>query len=257
MKKESVLKAEFKGLFNRVKGYFVKNVFADEVGDNIVPPVKFEELIASARKEEKDKLYPQIEKLKKENNEYTIKLNEALLANATSQKRIKELEESSGNSADIEKELKEVKAKLEVLVSENTNLKDKLAKAPKEEEIVNRVKSEYEIKDYIRESIASHSKEILKVFQGDVKGKTKEEVDASIKAAIDKSNEVRKEMGVDTSKKSKGGESNVNVPPARPQRVNPADKSNFENVDAEYIRNLDPRSDEYKKFRKEVLGLKK
>lgn len=256
MKNQSVLKAEFKGLFNCVRSYFVRSVFADEVESDKSPTIKYEELIANARKEEKEKLYPQIEKLKKENNEYTIKLNEALIANATSQKRIKELEESKGSSADMEKELKEVKAKLEVLESENTNLKDKLEKAPKEEEIVNRVKSEYEIKDYIRESIASHSKEILKVFQSDVKGKTKEEVDASIKAAIDKSNEVRKEMGVDTSSK-KQKDSEVITKVKRPQRVTPADKSNFENLDAEYIRNLDPKSEEYKKFRKDVLGLKK
>ena len=36
----------------------------------------------------------------------------------------------------------------------------------------------------------------------------------------------------------------------------PPDYSNFEEIDPEYVRSLDPSSEEYKEFRKKVLGYK-
>lgn len=253
MKKNCVLIAGIKSYLLKSALNFIKPVFADEPkeGDK-QPPINYEQLIAQARKEEKDKLYPQIEKLKKENSDMVTKLNDALLSCANLQKKVEELSKQSGNSAEIEEELKKAKAQVEVLETENTKLKEQVEKAPKEDEIVKRLKDEYEVKDYLRQSLAEHGKDILKVFQSDVKGNTKEEVDASIQDAIKRSEEVREEVGVKKEKDKKTEPTKVK----RPKNVTPPDYSNFEEIDPEYVRSLDPSSEEYKEFRKKVLGYK-
>lgn len=247
MKKNCVLIAGIKSYLLKSALNFIKPVFADEPNEGDKPPINYEQLIAQARKEEKDKLYPQIEKLKKENGDMVTKLNDALLSCANLQKKVEELSKKSGNSAEIEEELKKTKAQVEVLETENTKLKEQVEKAPKEDEIIKRLKDEYEVKDYLRQSLAEHEKDILKVFQSDVKGNTKEEVDASIQDAIKRSEEVRKEVGVNKSELNKA---------KRPKNVTPPDYSNFEEIDPEYVRSLDPSSEEYKEFRKKVLGYK-
>ena len=201
MKKNCVLIAGIKSYLLKSALNFIKPVFADEPKEGDKPPINYEQLIAQARKEEKDKLYPQIEKLKKENSDMVTKLNDALLSCANLQKKVEELSKKSGNSAEIEEELKKTKAQVEVLETENAKLKEQVEKAPKEDEIIKRLKDEYEVKDYLRQSLAEHEKDILKVFQSDVKGNTKEEVDASIQDAIKRSEEVRKEVGVNKSDK--------------------------------------------------------
>lgn len=251
MKKNRVLIAGIKSYLLKNALNFIKPVFADESNEGDKPPINYEQLIAQARKEEKDKLYPQIEKLKKENGDMVTKLNDALLSCANLQKKVEELSKKSGNSTEIEEELKKTKAQVEVLETENTKLKEQVEKAPKEDEIVKRLKDEYEVKDYLRQSLAEHGKDILKVFQSDVKGNTKEEVDASIQDAIKRSEEVRKEVG--GNKIDKKTEPNK---AKRPKNVTPPDYSNFEEIDPEYVRSLDPSSEEYKEFRKKVLGYK-
>ena len=258
MKNNRVLIAGIKSyLLKSAMQNFIKPVFADEVGDgDTKPPVNYEQLIANARKEEKEKLYPQIEKLKKENNDLVAKLNDALLSTASFQRKVEELSSKSGNSAELEKELKTTKAQVEVLQTENKELKEKLEKAPNEEDIVNRIKNEYEVKDYIRQSLADHAKEILKVFQSDVVGNTKEEVDSAIQDAIKKSEEVRQELGKSKSAKKEEEDDTKKKGIKRPKNVTPPDYSNFEEIDPEYVRGLDPSSEEYKEFRKKVLGFK-
>lgn len=252
MKKNCVLIAGIKSYLLKSALNFIKPVFADEPNEGDKPPINYEQLIAQARKEEKDKLYPQIEKLKKENGDMVTKLNDALLSCANLQKKVDELSSQSGNSAEIEKELKKTKAQVEVLETENTKLKEQVEKAPKEDEIVKRLKDEYEVKDYLRQSLAEHGKDILKVFQSDVKGNTKEEVDASIQDAIKRSEEVREEVGVKKEKDKKIEPTKAK----RPKSATPPDYSNFEEIDPEYVRSLDPSSEEYKEFRKKVLGYK-
>ena len=56
------------------------------------PTVNFEDLIANARKQEKDKLYPQIKKLEEEKKKLVEKNNQHLLTIGEKDARIKELE---------------------------------------------------------------------------------------------------------------------------------------------------------------------
>ena len=91
---------KFTKLFNMRNVMRTYNVFADEDpnggGTNPTPnpsqsqtaPVNFDQLIAKAREEEKNKLYPTIEKLKTENATYIQTHNEDLIAIGTKDKEI-------------------------------------------------------------------------------------------------------------------------------------------------------------------------
>ena len=257
MRKQSVLNAGLKSAIERVLKVRALNVFADE-NNNQPPQVNIEELIAMARKEEKDKLYPQIESLKSEKARITGSLNEALLKNAELTKQLDALKNESGNVAELNSTIKDLEAKVEVLTSEKDDLAEKLKNAPKAEELEAKYKTQYEVKDYLRTALAEHKDDILKTFISEVKGETKEEVDASIQKAIEKSNQVREDLGVSTKSKKKKDEGKTETPkPERPKRPTPPENyGNLEEYDPEYIRNLDPSSAEYKEFRKQVLGLK-
>lgn len=262
-------KKKMKAAWNTVRGSFLFFAHADEAdGGKVNPPaVDYEQLIAKARQEEKNKLYPEIQKLKAQNEALTQQSNENLLAKGRAEAELEALK------AQIEKgeseEVTKLKAKVEALEEENKKLKES---TPDESKIREELQKEFEVKDYMREKIAESQKEgkLLKAFSKNVTGKTKEEVDASLAEAIKASDEVRAELGrkkksddKDTSKdskndddgkeKEKGDKGNPETPPA----PNPTSfKVGEKEYTQEYIRGLDPRSDEYKKFRKEVLGLR-
>lgn len=259
MRKQSVLKAGLKRAIERALKVRALNVFADEEGNQQQKQINIEELIAIARKEEKDKLYPQIENLKSEKSRITGSLNEALLKNAELAKQLETLKSEKGNVAELNSTIKDLEAKVEVLTSEKEDLAEKLKNAPKAEELEAKYKTQYEVKDYLRTALAEHKDDILKTFISDVKGDTKEEVDASIQKAIEKSNQVREDLGVSKSKKKKDEGKQEESPKSekRPKRLAPPENyGKLEEYDPEYIRNLDPNSEEYKEFRKQVLGLK-
>lgn len=258
MRKQSVLKAGLKRAIECALKVRALNVFADEEGNQQQKQINIEELIAIARKEEKDKLYPQIENLKSEKSRITGSLNEALLKNAELTKQLETLKSEKGNVAELNSTIKDLEAKVEVLTSEKEDLAEKLKNAPKAEELEAKYKTQYEVKDYLRTALAEHKDDILKTFISDVKGDTKEEVDASIQKAIEKSNQVREDLGVNKKKKKDGGKQEESPKSEkRPKRLAPPENyGKLEEYDPEYIRNLDPNSEEYKEFRKQVLGLK-
>lgn len=258
MRKQSVLKAGLKRAIERALKVRALNVFADEDNNQQQKQINIEELIAIARKEEKDKLYPQIENLKSEKSRITGSLNEALLKNAELTKQLETLKSEKGNVAELNSTIKDLEAKVEVLTSEKEDLAEKLKNAPKAEELEAKYKTQYEVKDYLRTALAEHKDDILKTFISDVKGDTKEEVDASIQKAIEKSNQVREDLGVNKKKKKDEGKQEESPKSEkRPKRLAPPENyGKLEEYDPEYIRNLDPNSEEYKEFRKQVLGLK-
>ena len=99
-----------------------------------------------------------------------------------------------------------------------------------------------------------------------MKGGTREEVDASIKAAVEKSTKVKKDLGlidedgnpVEPKGKKKSGKE-PEEEPGKKKKTNPPvaspAKIEDEGFDPDYIRNLDPRSPEYAEFRKK-MGLR-
>lgn len=252
MQKQNGLIAEIKNILNKA---LVFKAFAEEENNT----VNYEQLIANARKEEKDKLYPQITKLKEEKDSLTSRLNEQLLANADLKAKYDKVSNSNVNVDEINKELTSAKAKLEALMEENTRLKEQVEKSPKEEDIRASIAKEYEVKDYLREQLEANKKYIISTFATNIKGSTKEEVDLAIKLAKEQSTEVRKELGIaeptednsSDNKKAKG----VQQRQPKPKNSVPPSGSSVETIDIDYVRGLDPRSPEYAEFRKK-LGLR-
>lgn len=230
---------------------------ADEGGDSGQPEVNYEALISKARQEEKDKLYPEINRLKTENALLTKQHNEALLKSGVLEQKIEKLEKEleSGNKEESTK----LQAKIDALTEENKKLKED---TPKEEDIRKSIEAEYEVKLYLKDKLAENKDLILSAFKNSVVGNTKEEVDEAIKKAIENSNETRKELGLEIpdekgkgkdkgEKKSDKGQKKNNPPAPNPA----SGGDNNDELDLEYIRNLDPSSKEYKEWRKKQ-GLK-
>ena len=243
-------------------GNLFLTAFADEAptadppkGDS--PSINYEQLIAQARKEEKDKLYPQIEKLKAQIEVLTQQSNEALLAKGAVEKEFADFKASQkkGDSEEVTK----LKAQVEALTKENEDLKKNTVS---EEELRKQFEEEYSVKLYAKDKLTENKDKILSVFAEKVTGKTKEEIDKAIEQAIASSDEIRKELGVDskkepekkeTSKKdSDSKDKKQSNPPAPNPQGGEGEKGKY---DLEYIQSLDPRSEEYAKWRKSV-GLK-
>ena len=158
--------------------------------------MNFEQLIAQARREEKEKLYPQIEKLKAQAEVLTKQVNEALLAKGAVEKELADLKESQkkGDSEEVTK----LKAQVEALKSENEDLKKNTVN---EEDLRKKLEEEYQVKLYAKDKLAENKDKILSVFAEKVVGNTKEEIDSAIEKAIASSDEIRKEIGVEIRKK--------------------------------------------------------
>src|SRR5699024_8250334 len=99
-----------------------------------------------------------------------------------------------------------------------------------EDAIREQIRAEYEVKMYAKEQLAKHNDDILPIFTEEVKGVTREEVDAAIKAAVDKSTKVKKDLGlideegnpvgVPKKKKKSGGE-DTGEEPSKKKNPNP------------------------------------
>lgn len=246
----------------------ILKAFAEGENGSNEPPMNFEALIAAARKEEKDKLYPRIEKLETENKNLTKSLNEALIDRGTAQKRVEELEEALKTAtSDKVKDLEEQ------LAQAQKELKEVKDSTPKEEDIRAKVEAEYEVKYYRDTKLRDGADDILDVFRDEVTGATKEEVDASFAKAVEKTVATKKQLGlidedgnpVEQKKKTSKTTSNTEDGKAddgkgdgkstkRPPASNPKSPDD-EGFDFDYVQSLDPASDEYKEFRKK-MGLK-
>lgn len=257
----------FKKLFNMRNVVRTFNVFADGDpagggdpagnGNPATPPVatpaggtapvNFEHLIAKAREEEKNKLYPTIEKLKGENATLVQNHNDDLIAIATKDKEIERLKAeiqtlqstADGNETEaiksLKKELRAAQTEIETLKSNTPNEAELRASIRAE------LEAEYEIKHYRETKIMEAQGKIIPEL---VSGNTKEEIDASVTASMERYNSI---VG-----------SAVPTPPVNPT-LNPANpasqplKTNAEGMKA--LLELDPTSKEYREARK-ALGLR-
>ena len=255
--KQSTELCKQKGLYRSL----LLRAFADE-GDNGgsegnggeegAPQINFETLIANARKEEKEKLYPRIKKLEDENKALVQSNNDNLVKLAGVQKELDELKANNGESQKV----KDLETQLANAQAEMKSLKES---TPNEEEIRARIEAEYEVKLYRNTKLTEGSDKILAVFADEVKGNTKEEIDASFEKAVEKTVQTKKQLGlvddegnpIDTKKKStKKEDTKSKTPPVANPSAEEDDK-----FDLEYVQNLDPRSKEYAEFRKK-MGLR-
>lgn len=237
-------------------GRLALHAFADEGdpapdGGEPTPGVNFEQMIAQARKEEKDKLYPRIKKSEDENKTLTASVNKYLLENAALKDELEKLKNNSGDSSKV----KELEDKIATLENENKTLKEN---TPNEEEIRKKIEAEFEVKMYAQEQINANKDSIISILIPEITGNTKEEIDSAINSAKEKTKTIKKDLGLDVDDeddKSKGKKTPAPQKQKKAPASNPATDGDGEEFDAEYVRNLDPRSKEYAEFRKK-MGLR-
>lgn len=250
-------------------------VYADEgegAGDNGddggegggSPSVNYEDLIAKARKEEKDKQYKTIERLKGQVATLTEQHNSDLLVVADLKKQIevankKLTEASKGDSEEVStlkttiKSLEDEKAALDKKVKEYEANKPQ-SREDIEKEVRAELEAEYEVRTYKAEKMAE-LKDVILVPEL-VGGNTKEDIDKSIEAAKARSEEIRKQLGLPApdNKGGEGGEGEKKKKRTPKSPSNPSSGGGGKEVDLDYLSTLDVRSKEYAEVRKQ-LGL--
>lgn len=213
------------------------------------PTINYEDLIAKARKEEKDKQYKKIEKLQTQVTTMTEQHNTDLLKIADLEKQLKEAQKKleTAGQGDSE-EIKTLKGEISTLTKDKEDLEKKVKdyegqkpvdREEVEKEVRAELEKEYEVKTHKTQILAEHKEDLL--VPELVFGDTVEELDKSLESALARSEEIRKQMGV-TVKKDKRTPKNPTNPPASTQQDN--------EYSLEYLASLDPASPEYKEFRR-------
>ena len=225
-------------------------------GAKTTPTINYEDLIAKARKEEKEKQYKTIEKLKGQIATLTEQHNNDLLVKADLEKQLKEANDklTTAGSGDSE-EVKTLKETIKTLEKDKADLdkkvKDYEANKPVsreevEAEVRAELEAEYEVKTYKATKMGELKDDIL--VPELVMGTTKEEIDASIQSALDRSAEIKKNLGISTDKKQT---KRTPKSPANPSVSSVQDSE----VSLERLATMDVRSKEYAELRKQ-LGLR-
>ena len=260
------VKKNFKDFFSTVSRSLVLNVHADEEGGEEpkdgdepknTPTINYEDLISKARKEEKDKQYKTIDKLKGQIETLTKQHNEDLLKIGQLEEDLKTANSklSTAGQGDSE-EIKTLKVTIETLTKEKSDLENKIkdiedntvTREELENEIRTELEAEYTTKTYRAEKMAELKDEIL--VPELVIGNTIEEIDASIEVALEKSKSIREKLGiVDGQPKSPQGRTPKT--PSNPSMSRVQDSQ----FSMEYIAGLDVSSPEYAEFRKQ-MGLR-
>lgn len=225
-------------------------------GDNS-STVNYEDLIAKARKEEKEKQYKTIERLKGQVEAQTKEHNNDLLKIAALEKEKKAAEEklTKAGQGDSE-EVQTLKAEVETLKKEKSDLEKKVqeyesnkpaSREDIEKEVRAELEAEYEVKTYKAEKMAELKDQIL--VPELIGGNTKEDIDKSIEAALTRSAEIKKSLGID----DKGEKKKEKRTPKTP--ANPSGSVGGKEISLEYLQSLDVKSKEYAEVRKQ-LGLR-
>lgn len=225
------------------------------------PAINYEDLIVKARREEKEKQYKTIERLKTQVNTLTEQHNNDLLVVADLEKQLQTANEklTTAGSGDSE-EIKTLKETIKTLEGEKADLdkkvKDFEANKPQsreeiEKEVRAELEKEYEVKTYKATKLAEMKDQLL--VPELVMGDTKEEIDTSLEAALARSEEIRKNLGITSTPSGSGKKSTEKRTPKSPS--NPSGGSGSKEVSMERLATLSPKDPEYAKLRQQ-LGLR-
>lgn len=258
MKREIGTKLERK-LLTKLANAISFKVYADEV-DNTTPPkvdppkeeekpsINYENLIAQARKEEKDKMYVTINDLKSQLTTMTENNNSNLIVIGELKSKIAKLEEDLGKKVEDTQTVKDLQAQIEVLKGEKETLKASIR-----QEVENELEEKNKLNTFKATKVEEFKKDIIPTYLDEVKGNNEEEILASIEEVKKKSLKVKQDLGlvdeqgnvINITKKNDN-----NPPPTNP------DKKGKEELDLAYLATLDVRSPEYAEYRKK-MGLDK
>lgn len=203
--------------------------------------INVEDLMAKARKEEKDKLYPRIEQLEKALDSMTKSNNENLIKVATLEKDLNDKESESLTK--LRKEVKDLKEKLKVAEESTVS----------EESIRAEIEKEYEVKFYKSEKLNELKDAILPTFTDLIDGNTVEEIDTNIEVAKTKTLETKKLLGLVDDEGNPIIKDATQTAPPKPKAMNPSDNSFTEVFNEENVRSM--TREDYAKWR-ESKGLK-
>lgn len=232
----------------------IYKAYAEEIDDPIEDSndgstVSFDELITKARKEEKAKQYNTIKKLKESNSTLTNQLNDALLNNAALEKQLKELDK--GEVANLTSQINTLNSEKQALEAQLKGFDGFVKREDVESQIRAELENEFNVRTHKIEILAQHKEDLL--VPELVTGNTVEELDASLTAALERSNQIRQQLGaVNNSNNSKTHQQDQPRIPVTNPSVSGIQDSEYS---LEYLASLDPSSEEYKEVRKK-LGLK-
>lgn len=217
--------------------------------------MNYEDLIQKARKEEKDKQYKVIEKLRGELKTMTTNNNNNLLKIGELEEEIAQLKEklTSAGSGDSEA-VKTLKKELDTANKELKTAKDNAVdESELRKKIEDEVRAEYEVRNYRLEVLAKNADVLVPEL---VTGTTKEEIDASLKTAKTRSEEIRKQFSPQ-QQQPQGQEQNgaLSLFAGRmPAISSPNVQNSSATVSMQDLASLNPASPEYAEMRKK-LGL--
>lgn len=242
-----------KNIRQRIIEKFALKVFAEEGGDTKEnQQLNYEDLVKNARQEEQGKAKKEIDKLKTDLKEQIKINNDLLIKNA---ELAKEIETNKGTEKDetirtLETEIQSLKDELQKFEGKEVN--EETLRNSIEQELRERFEKEYEVKLYLQEQKDKNKSNVIDLFLEEITGSTKEEVDEAINKAIEKTKKIKESLGIKESNHKKDKQNDKEK--ERLPQTNPEQKQD-DGYSLEDIRNLDPKSDEYKEFRKK-LGLK-
>lgn len=251
-------KTLFGGLVSKIslRAFAQEKDHSDNGGESVTEPktptINYEDLIAKARKEEKEKQYKTIEKLKGQVETLTKQHNDDLLKIASLEQRAEQAEDKLSKAGDGDSEaVKTLKTELSTLKKEKEDLEKKVQEFEKQtpvnrEEVEKEVRAEleaqYEVRAYKAEKMAELKDEIL--VPELVMGTTKEEIDASIQIALGRSKEIMERVGGKPQKRTPKTPTNPDVSTIQDSKYS-----------FDYLATLNPASKEYAEVRKH-LGLR-
>lgn len=207
-----------------------------------------EEDLAKVRTQEKDKLYPQIEKLKEELD--TIKRS------AEEQAAAKAAEEAEREAKMAEKAKREQEDELEVrdlLRVKEQEWQEQLEREREERErafaLLEREKAFTELQAYKNQRLEEERENIIPELVDMIHGNTPEEIEASIQGLRDKSSRIIEsaQSAMQSARKEMSG-TRVTTPPAGPMDINTGSRQ----FTASEI--ADMPMDEYIKYRQQFLS---
>lgn len=193
----------------------------DNAQNNGEPQVNFEELISKARKEEKDKLYPQIEGYKKQVADMTNLHNNTLLEMANKDKTIEELQNKVNELSETKatpEEVNQLTSQIQNLQLENQQLKEAQVDV---EALTNSINSGWEVKLYREQKLREVGNTVIPEL---VNGNTKEEIDQSIALSQQRYNEIVQNHGGTVVSLPA---SNINTQKYSIKDINPLDVENM------------------------------
>ena len=205
-----------------------------------------EEDLAKVRSQEKDKLYPQIEKLKSELEEIK-QMREAELAAKQAEKEAQDAEERTRLEADLDVR--------ELLKKKETEWSEQLERERQERErafaLLEREKTFAEIQTFRQQRLEEEREAIIPELLDLVTGNTQDEINASIDGLKNRSTRILEsaQQAMQSARKEMTG-SRVTAPPTGPLDIN----SEQRNFTADEISAMP--MNEYAKYRQRLLSPK-